>query len=99
MISETWSTINIKRYSLFRKDRAGKRGGGVFIYEEESIKSYCISNVNFTYRMIISNKFGTQSNREWKNTLWILLPHRRQQCELLKRNCQINQYSKTASRK
>jgi hypothetical protein len=41
MICETWwteaSTTNIKGYSLFRKDRTGKRGGGVCIYVDELI--------------------------------------------------------------
>ena len=52
MICETWwteaSTTNIKGYSLFRKGRTGKRGGGVRIYVDELIKSYCISNINLS---------------------------------------------------
>ena len=52
MICETWwtdvSTTNINGYSLFRKDRIGKRGGGVCIYVDESIKSYCISNADLS---------------------------------------------------
>ena len=48
MICETWwteaSTTNIKGYTLFRRDRIGKRGGGVCIYVNDLIKAYNISN-------------------------------------------------------
>jgi hypothetical protein len=52
MICETWwteaSVTNIKGYSIFRKDRTGKRGGGVCIFVEDSIKSYSLSNADFS---------------------------------------------------
>ena len=49
MICETWwtdaSVTNIEGYNLFKKDRELKRGGGVCMYVDNSVKSYDISNI------------------------------------------------------
>ena len=52
MICETWwteaSVTNINGYTLFRKDRTSKKGGGVCIFIEDSIKAYSIPNANLS---------------------------------------------------
>ncbi len=56
IICETWwteaSATNIIGYSLFRKDRTDKKGGGVCIFVEESIKSYSISHPKLSNKNI-----------------------------------------------
>ena len=48
-ITETWwdathdSTVNVKGYRLYRRDRIGKRGGGVVLYIKEEYTSSLIS--------------------------------------------------------
>ena len=49
-ITESWATTDISdtelgmtRYIVFRKDRIGKRGGGVIVYIKESIQAYEIN--------------------------------------------------------
>ena len=46
-ITESWATPNISDaelgmtgYVMFRKDRLGRRGGGVILYIKESIQAY-----------------------------------------------------------
>ena len=47
-ITESWTTTDISdiselgmtRYAMFRKDRIGRRGGGVILYIKESIQAY-----------------------------------------------------------
>ena len=46
-ITESWATTDISeaelemtRYDMFRKDRLGRRGGGVILYIKESIQAY-----------------------------------------------------------
>ena len=46
-ITESWATTDISeaelgmtRYVMFRKDRIGKRGGGVILYIKKSIQAY-----------------------------------------------------------
>ena len=47
-ITESWTTTDISdiselgmtRYAMFRKDRIGRRGGGVILYIKESIEAY-----------------------------------------------------------
>ena len=46
-ITESWATTDISDaelgmtgYVMFRKDRIGRRGGGVILYIKESIQAY-----------------------------------------------------------
>ena len=49
-ITESWATypdildaeLGITGYVMFRKDRIGRRGGGVILYIKESIQAYVI---------------------------------------------------------
>ena len=48
-MTESWATTDISaaklgmtRYVMFKKDRLGRRGGGVILYIKESIQAYQI---------------------------------------------------------
>ncbi|MEE6510625.1 hypothetical protein FKM82_030646 [Ascaphus truei] len=63
-ITETWWdethdwTVNLEDYSLFRKDRTNRRGGGVCLYVKPDLKPFIRDDVN-------------EGNDENVETLWI----------------------------
>ena len=71
-ITESWATPDISDaelgmtgYVMFRKDRLGRRGGGVMLYIKESIQAYEIKLVksSLTYHSDISFPLGVCSVR------------------------------------
>ena len=49
-ITESWAItdisdakLGITRYVMFRKDRIGRRGGGIILYIKESIQAYVVT--------------------------------------------------------
>ena len=73
-ITESWANIDITDaelgltgYVMFRKDRIGRRGGGVILYVKESIQAYEIKLEREAD--LVQNCF-----RKFKINYWISLP-------------------------
>ena len=79
-ITESWANIDITDaelgltgYVMFRKDRIGRRGGGVILYVKESIQAYEIKLEREAdcdeAAWLVQNCF-----RKFKINCWISLP-------------------------
>ena len=55
-ITESWANnditdakLGLEGYAMFRKDRMGRRGGGVLIYIKDTIPAYLLINLKVTF--------------------------------------------------